>query len=280
MATARSTDRPARTTDGTISTYAWDFGDGATALGANASHAYTTTGSYDVSLTVTDNQNGTNTFSKKVEVTVPAVNQLPTADFTFSCEERVCSFDGSTSADPDGTITTYAWEFGDGATADTVTANHTFAANDDYDVKLTVTDNRNGSASKTTEVHAFNNAAPTADFEVTCTGLTCNVDATDSDDPDGTIESYDWDFGDTTSGTGVTTSRTYTAGGTYTIELTVTDNAGATDVEIAFRHGRRAAEPEADRGVQYLGQQPGADLRRFGNHRHRRHDHRLRLDLR
>ena len=129
--------------------YAWDFGDGGNGIGANASHTYTATGSYQVTLTVTDNQNGSNTLTKTVDVTVPAVNQLPTADFTFSCEERVCSFDGSTSADPDGTITAYAWDFGDGATADTVTANHTFAANDDYTVKLTVTDNRNGSASKT-----------------------------------------------------------------------------------------------------------------------------------
>ncbi len=103
--------------DGTITSYAWDFGDGATGSGVNASHAYTATGSYDVALTVTDNQNGSNTFTKKVNVTVPAVNQPPTADFSFSCEERVCSFDGSTSADPDGTISTYAWVFGDGSTA-------------------------------------------------------------------------------------------------------------------------------------------------------------------
>ncbi len=67
------------------------------------------------------------------------------------------------------------------------------------------------------------------------------------------------------SGSGVTTSRTYTAGGTYAIKLTVTDNAGATDVVDPFRHGRHAAEPEADRGVQFLGQQPGAVLRRLGN---------------
>ena len=190
----------------------------------NASHTYTASGAYQVALTVTDNDGGTNTLTKTVNVTVLAANQLPTADFTVSCQERVCSFDGSASADPDGTIATYAWTFGDGSTANTVTANHTFATDGDYSVKLTVTDDRNGSGSKTKTVHAVNNATPTASFTATCTGLTCNVDASASTDSDGTIASYAWDFGDTSTDTGVTASRTYAAGGTYPIKLTVTDN--------------------------------------------------------
>ena len=57
------------------------------------------------------------------------------------------------------------------------------------------------------------------------------MDASASADADGSIASYDWTFGDTSTGTGVTTSRTYAAGGTYAIKLTVTDNKGATGVQ-------------------------------------------------
>ena len=58
-------------------------------------------------------------------------------------------------------------------------------------------------------------------------GVAVSFDGTGSTDPDGTIDSYEWDFGDGASGTGATPSHTYTAAGSYTVTLTVTDNGGA-----------------------------------------------------
>jgi PKD repeat protein/subtilisin family serine protease len=73
------------------------------------------------------------------------------------------------------------------------------------------------------------NQSPTASFTYSCTELSCSFDGTGSSDSDGNIVSYDWTFGDGSTGSGVTTSRTYAAGGTYTVNLTVTDNDGATN---------------------------------------------------
>jgi len=76
-------------------------------------------------------------------------NTPPIASFTSSCTNLSCTFNGSGSSDPDGTITNYAWDFDDGTPAGTgATPSHTYAAPGTYTVRLTVTDN--GGATGTT----------------------------------------------------------------------------------------------------------------------------------
>jgi PKD repeat protein len=72
------------------------------------------------------------------------------------------------------------------------------------------------------------NEPPVASFTYSCVANTCNFDASGSSDSDGSIDSYDWDFGDGTTATGPTTSHTF-SDGSYNVELTVADNEGATD---------------------------------------------------
>jgi hypothetical protein len=73
-------------------------------------------------------------------------------------------------------------------------------------------------------VLALDNHYPAPSFTSSSDGLTVSVDATGSADEDGTLEGFSWDFGDGSSGEGATASHTYTAAGTYTVKLTVSDN--------------------------------------------------------
>ncbi len=154
-------------------------------------------------------------------------NQPPTAAFTSSCSGLTCAFtDGSD--DPDGSVVAWQWGFGDGGTATAQNPSHSYAAAGSYTVTLTVTDNQGatGSTSKTVTVTAPNQS-PTAAFTSSCTGLACAF--TDgSNDPDGSVVAWQWSFGDGGTATVQNPSHSYTAAGSYTVTLTVTDNQGAT----------------------------------------------------
>ncbi len=157
-------------------------------------------------------------------------NVLPTAAFTSTATKLALTVDGSTSTDSDGTISSYAWNFGDGGTGSGANASHTYGTAGSYLVTLTVTDNRGGTAVKSAPVSVVANVAPTAAFTATPTFLSAAFDASGSTDSDGTVASYAWDFGDSSTGSGVTASHSYAVAGTYPVTLTVTDNDGSTSV--------------------------------------------------
>lgn len=214
--------------DGTITSYAWDFGDGVTATGVTATHAFTSDGTFTVSLTVTDNDGGTDSTSQ--DVAVEAVNSAPVAAINVSCEELTCSFNGLGSSDSDGEITAYLWDFGGGATSSDAETTHTFASAGVYPVTLTVTDDDGATGEATQDVPvALNNVAPEAAIDVTCTGLVCDFDGTESSDADGTIASYLWDFGDGATSADAATTHTFDGTGSYSVSLTVTDDGGLAD---------------------------------------------------
>jgi PKD repeat protein len=125
--------------DGDITSYTWSFGDGDTAASSSPSHTFTTSGTFDVTLTVTDNGGDSSTVTH--QVSVAATNQPPVATFTSSCAALVCSFDGTASSDADGTVDAYSWTFGDGTTSEEVSPEHTFGAPGSYSVTLHVIDN-------------------------------------------------------------------------------------------------------------------------------------------
>lgn len=214
--------------DGTITSYDWNFGDGATATGVEAEHVYTTDGTFTVTLTVTDDRGGQATTTRQVTV----ANGVPTAAFNVTKDGLGISVDAADSTDPDGTIASYAWDFGDGGTATGATASHSYTNPGNYQVKLTVTDNRGATATTTKTVGVTANQAPTASFSKVVTNLKVTFDASDSADPDGTVASYAWDFGDGSNGTGQKPSHTYATADTFTVKLIVTDDKGAQSAPV------------------------------------------------
>jgi len=224
--------------DGTIVSYAWDFKDGETGNGETISHTFSSIGSYNVMLTVTDNDGATDSITKTINVT-ETLNQSPiasfTADPTFGVAPLEVAFNASNSSDPDGSITSYAWDFKDGETGNGETISHTFSSIGSYNVMLTVTDNDGATdlITKTINVTETSNQSPTASFTADPTSgvapLEVSFNASNSYDPDGSIISYAWDFKDGATGSGQTINHTFSSIGSYNAELTVTDNEGATD---------------------------------------------------
>jgi PKD repeat protein len=139
--------------DGSIASYAWDFGDGTTGSGATPTHAYAGVGTYTVTLKVTDNGGLTHTASTTATVTTVAAPQPPVArpggPYSGTVNAAV-SFDGSGSSDPDGRIVSYDWQFGDGGTASGAQVLHAYAAAGSYTITLKVTDDTGQTASATT----------------------------------------------------------------------------------------------------------------------------------
>ncbi|MFW3170538.1 PKD domain-containing protein [Geodermatophilus sp. CPCC 206100] len=159
-----------------------------------------------------------------------AANRAPAAVFGSSVTDLTASFDGRASSDVDGTIRSHSWSFGDGTTGTGATVQHAYSRPGTYSVRLTVTDSAGATGTVTQPVTVtapVPNQPPTAAFTAAATGLVARVDGTASADADGTVASHAWDFGDGSSGTGGTASHAYPKAGTYTVQLTVTDDDGA-----------------------------------------------------
>lgn len=133
--------------DGTIASYAWTFGDGQSSTSANPSHDFAATGSYTVTLMVTDEQGAQASASQTVAVTAPVVNQPPVASFSYTVNELLVDFVDS-SSDAEGSLVSWQWNFGDGASSSQMSPSHQYSGSGSYQVTLTVTDAGGLSASQ------------------------------------------------------------------------------------------------------------------------------------
>ncbi len=229
---------------GSYTTYAWNFGDGTTAVSTSPTHAYNNGGTYNVGLTVSNGTGCTNTVNTNVTALVrPTINIsgddgdgdtrfcLPPADNT-STDLVVFS---NTSSGAIG----YSWDFGDGSaiynTTSTADINHTYTAYGTYLAIMTATGG-NGCANSDTITVVFNRYVaakidlPYAQWsgcvphKVVVKNLSQNADA------------YTWSFGDGSPSVNMATpdsiTYTYTTGGSYYINLNAYNGCNSSIAQI------------------------------------------------
>jgi len=172
----------------------------------------------------------------------PTPNKAPIAiagaDQTLSDSDgngtELVTLDGSGSYDPDGSIVSYEWQT-DNTTIATSSITSTVESVGTHIYTLTVTDNEGLQASSSVSVTIVANQAPTANAGANQSAFVdteVSFDASGSSD-DGSIVSYDWDFGDGITGSGANPAHTYVSEGVFTVTLTVTDNTNLTDTDTA-----------------------------------------------
>jgi subtilisin-like proprotein convertase family protein len=228
----------------TITGYSWDFNGTGTFTTATSSptatHVYSTRGSYNVGLRVTDSTGKTSTITQPVSITqgpVAAIQATPTSPISG----QSVTFDASGSThDAAGSIVDYKWDL-DGSgnfatdTGTTPTVSTSYPTQRTVPVSVKVTDDVGASATATANV-TVRNAPPVAAFTGpthVLVGQTATFDATGSHDIDGTVIDYRWDFngsGSYATDTGSTpgASFTFTSPGVVNVGLRVQDNDLAT----------------------------------------------------
>jgi DNA/RNA endonuclease G (NUC1) len=226
MSGAGSTDP-----NGTVVSYAWTFGDGGTATGANVSHVYTNNGTYTVILTVTDNDGLTNV----VTTTATIANVAPSIAFIPGGTRPVGSlFTASSSfTDPGDDTWTATVNYGDGTGTQPLalvgkdfTISHAWATPGNHEITVTISD---GTTTSSRSGLVTVMALPVANIASPITGIegsAVTMSGAGSTDADGFIVNYAWTFGDGGTGTGVSVSHTYAAAGAYVVTLTVRDDHG------------------------------------------------------
>ena len=193
------------------------------------------------SLTVAAADSASPANSGKATKAIQLQDRLPVASFTSTSGtiyvSQLVIFNGTASYDPDGTIVSYAWYFGDGSTGSGATPSHAYALLGTYSVKLNVTDNSGSTAISTSTIIVIARAitlslTQSSTSPASGQAITVTISALD---PDGTITTTTVDWGDGTTdsiaGSATTDSHIYTLSGatskTFTVTVTIHDSNGS-----------------------------------------------------
>lgn len=224
--------------DGSISSYSWNFGDGSTGTGATVDHRFTAPGDYTVTLTVVDNMGAHASHSEEITIVANTTgNLIPTASFTIESGVLYAgtniSFDASGSTDTDGSIVRYSWEFGDGSSGTGSSIDHLYASPGDYTVTLEVEDNQGAIDSRSESISIIDSPFPTPTAVISLSSNSVSwgggvfFDGTGSVDPDNSGLRYSWDFGDSSPlNNEQGCFHNYGQSGTFTVTLKVTNGHG------------------------------------------------------
>ncbi|CAL1517220.1 PKD domain-containing protein [Chitinophaga sp. MM2321] len=196
----------------------WDFGDGQTATTQHPAHAYQAEGVFNATLVATNTAGCSVTSSTKVNIAPTKITAVGTG--ISGCEGLTATF--SASSNNTDLIQTYAWDFGDGSAPSTsATPSHLYAKAGSYPVSLkyTTVNGCTGTVKTANNVEVY--TKPTPEFYSPDIPTVCGNKAAAFINKSDLGDSWKWDFGDNTTGTGEKTGHSYKAPGTYTVQLTV-----------------------------------------------------------
>lgn len=217
LGTAMAFTNSSSTTSGSL-TYAWTFGDGGTSSNPSPTHTYATSGTFSVKLVATTSNGCKDSVTNTV-----TVNPNPVAGFTVTnnCLGAATNFTNTSTG-----ASNFAWDFGDGQTANTSTATHTYAAAGTYTVTLTATSASN--CTNTVSHVVTINPIPVPDFNANAACPNNNITFTNLSSVSSGTLTYQWGFGDAGTSTATSPTHAYTAAGTYNVTLTATSGNGCT----------------------------------------------------
>lgn len=233
--------------DGRIVNWTWEFGDGNLSYDSNPNHSYSDNGEYNVSLEITDDFGIKESISRYVIVN----NEPPTANFTIN-QTDIRSGDlikfTDKSYDPDGRIVNWTWDFGDGNTSYDENPTHRYMSDDNYLVRLSVEDDDGMKAYKMKNIKV-ENAFPTSRFNYSPLEDITTEDTVQfkdlSEDIDGHIVNWTWNFGDGYISYLKDPTHRYTDNGHYNVSLRVIDDDGAENVSVNHIYVKNI-KPSAD----------------------------------
>ncbi len=209
-------------------TYQWNFGDGSAVYIGNTApnHTYSAIGTYTITLSASISGGCTQTATQTVKIA-----DAPTAGIAFTggtgCGNSV-QFT-NTSTIPSGNSASYLWSFGETPVADTSTEEnplHSYLADGNYTVTLTVSTGSNCSASATVSVNALAAITGNQAIFTATVGSSCGNMITTTNSSTGTNNQYLWNFGDGSTSNEVAPTHYYTTGGFKTITLTILNGVG------------------------------------------------------
>jgi len=208
---------------GTITSHAWTFGDGGTSSLASPSHTYTAAGSHTVTLTET----GPDGTSKRTRASYVVVNEpAPVALFTAAPTSGIAPLTVSLTDRSTGPITTWSWDFGDGATSSVQHPVHVYAQPGRYTVMLTVAGPGGSQALRLADLVQVA-GPPQADFTGSPLTGVAPLSVSFRDLSSGTVTSWEWHFGDGTSSRLQHPPHVYRLPGTYTVRVRTTGPGGS-----------------------------------------------------
>lgn len=214
---------------GTISSYQWSFGDGGSSTAKSpGTHVYNTPNTYTITLTVTG-PGGVSTAQHSVTVKAAP----PVAGFTANPSSGKVPLNVQFTNTSTGSITSYAWTFGDGSSSSDQNPSHTYSKTGTFKVTLTVK-GPGGSKSVSHSVKVTPIPPPVAGFTAP-SSATINQPVTFTNTSTGNITAYSWTFGDGSSSSETSPTHIYTTARTYTVTLKVTGPGGSKSVSHSVK---------------------------------------------